>query len=424
MTIRDLMDRRAKLISDARAMVDTAEKESRDFAADEQKRYDQLLADADQVKGQIDREQRLAAMEADIQREPVHPEERESLPGHEDLEGRSKVFEAFSTPEYRKAFRNYLQNRGKDNMDPELRDVLRKAELQARALQVDIDTKGGVFFGMQNANQIVKGLDNLVFVRQYATTFQIEGASDGLGAPAVENDAADLAWTSEVGAVTEDSTMNFGKRELNPYMLAKLLKVSMKMIRKLPSIESYINERMAYKYAVPQENAFLNGTGAGQPLGAFVANANGVATTRDVNSGHNTQITADGLMDMKYSLKSGYLRNARWTFHRDAVKAIAKLKNGDGQYIWQPALAGSAPDRLLGLPVDISEYAPNTFTQNLYIGLLCDWSYYWIADDLLWSVQVLNELYAGNNQVGFIGRGSTDGMPVVAEAFARMKLSA
>ncbi len=70
-----------------------------------------------------------------------------------------------------------------------------------------------------------------------------------------------------------------------------------------------------------------------------------------------------------------------------------------------------------------SEYAPNTFTTGLYVGLLGDLSYYWIADALSMTVQRLEELYAATNQVGFIGRLETDGMPVLEEAFVRVKLA-
>ena len=90
-------------------------------------------------------------------------------------------------------------------------------------------------------------------------------------------------------------------------------------------------------------------------------------------------------------------------FHRDAVKQITKLKDGDGQYIWRQSVREGEPDTLLGLPMTISEWAPNTFTTGLYVGLLGDFQHYWIVDALAMQVQRLNELYAETNQVGFIG---------------------
>ena len=80
------------------------------------------------------------------------------------------------------------------------------------------------------------------------------------------------------------------------------------------------------------------------------------------------------------------------------------------------------PDRLLNLPVMMSEYAPSTLTASQYVGALGDFSNYWIADALDMQIQRLVELYAETNQTGFIGRMESDGMPVLAEAFVRVKL--
>jgi HK97 family phage major capsid protein len=113
--------------------------------------------------------------------------------------------------------------------------------------------------------------------------------------------------------------------------------------------------------------------------------------------------------------------NLRWVFHRDAIKQIRKLKDGNGQYLWTPGLSGT-PDMICEVPFIMSEYAPNTFTSGLYVGIIGDFTYYWIAEALGMQMKRLNELYAETNQVGFIGRMEVDGMPVLEEAFVRVKL--
>jgi len=110
-------------------------------------------------------------------------------------------------------------------------------------------------------------------------------------------------------------------------------------------------------------------------------------------------------------------------FHRDAVKQLAKLQDDDGRYLWMNSIQLGQPDMLFGLPVFVSEYAPNTFTTGLYVGAVGDFSFYHIADALDFTVQRLNELYAATNQTGFIGRLESDAMPVLEEAFVRVKLS-
>jgi HK97 family phage major capsid protein len=113
----------------------------------------------------------------------------------------------------------------------------------------------------------------------------------------------------------------------------------------------------------------------------------------------------------------------RWLFSREAIKQITKLKDGEGQYLWRNGLVDGEPDRILGYAVDESERVPQTFTAGLYVGLLAVWRYYEIADALDMEMQVLVEKYADTNQVGYIGRLKTDGMPTLEEAFARVKLA-
>jgi HK97 family phage major capsid protein len=168
----------------------------------------------------------------------------------------------------------------------------------------------------------------------------------------------------------------------------------------------------------------MTGTGANQALGVFTASNDGIPTSRDVSTGNTTtSIQTDGLIEAKYSLRPGYMAKASWIFHRDAVKQIRKLKDGDGQYIWQQGLTGGQPDRILDSPFKMSEYAPNTFTTGLYVGIIGDFKYFWVVDALSFEIQRLVELYARTNQDGFIGRFETDGMPVLGEAFARVKLA-
>jgi len=86
-------------------------------------------------------------------------------------------------------------------------------------------------------------------------------------------------------------------------------------------------------------------------------------------------------------------------------------------------LAADRPDTILGHPFMESEYAPNTFTTGQYVGVLGDFSFYWIADALTMQIQVLTELYAETNQNGYIGRKETDGQPVLEEPFVRVTLA-
>lgn len=298
---------------------------------------------------------------------------------------------------------------------------------ERRDLSADTAGEGGnIVAPQQFVAQVIKAMDNNVFVRQLATKYTL-GSFANIGVPTITADPADADWTSEVAAVSNDTALTFGKRTMAPNMLTKGIKVSIKLLEvaTLPA-EQIVADRLAYKFAVSQEKAFLTGTGSGQPLGLFTASASGISTGRDVATDNTSSaFTFDGLMNAVMSCKQQYRRTGGWVLHRDAVKMARKIKtgiSGDTTYVWQPSVQVGQPDTLLGFPVYESEYAPSTFTTGLYVGLFGDLSKYWIVDQLPYTVQRLVELYAGTNQVGFIGRMSSDGAPVDENAFARVKL--
>jgi HK97 family phage major capsid protein len=186
--------------------------------------------------------------------------------------------------------------------------------------------------------------------------------------------------------------------------MAKLVKISKTLLRKAPAFENLVMDRLAYKSGVTMEKAYLTGDGKQKPLGVFVASNDGITTARDVSTGNTTTaITFDGLIEAKFSVKAQYWGKADWLFHRDAVKMLTKIKDSDGQYVWRMSVRDGEADTILGRPLMVSEYAPNTFTTGLYVGLFGDFSNYWIVDALNMQIQRLVELYAATNQDGFIG---------------------
>jgi len=411
--IRELLERRAGLIGQARGILDTAEGEDRGLSQEEQNQYDALWGDVQDLTERIQR----AEQQAEAEREMAEPYERGTRPAPDDGDGdgdreaprpefRSRgmvsmgedldlsAVERLLTPEYQRAFRSWLRRKpGK-----------RLGEEEERALQADADIYGGYLYApVQFVDSLIAAVDDLVYIRQWATVYAVTDG-ESLGAPSLDNDPADPTWTSELLIGSEDSTMSIGKRELNPHPLAKYLKVSRKLLRKVPSVEGLVRDRLAYKFSVVGENAYLNGSGANEPLGVFTASDDGISTGRDVSTGNTTtEIQFKGLIEAKYTLKPQYWPRARWVFHRDGQKQIAELTDGQGQYLWRESVRVGEPDRLLGFPTFMSEYAPNTFTTGLYVGLLGDFSFYWIAD----SLQMVE----------------SDGMPVLEEAFVRVTLA-
>ena len=400
MNERELLAKRAALIAQARGMVEKAEVETRDFSTEEQTNYDAIFADIAKLDVKIENIRKLGTVEPNEFRssEAIRPEgDRDTATV--DAEKQSRAMAA------------YMRTGA---VSPEL-----------RALQADSDVAGGFMTTPQQfINRLIKAIDNQVFIRQWATP-NLVATAQSLGMPYLANDPDDADWTSELGTGNLDSAMSFGKRELFPHPLAKRIKISNKLLRLNPDVEQLAIDRLAYKFAVSFEKAAMTGSGASRPLGVFTASADGISTGRDVSTDNTTTaFTADGLKNAKYSLKGAYWPRAKWLFHRDAVKMLAKLKDAQNRYLWQASVQLGQPDMLEGVPLFTSEYAPNTFTAALYVGMIADFSYYHTADALDFGIQRLNELYAESNQTGFIGRLESDGMPVLEEAFVRVKLAA
>jgi len=403
--LKTLREKRGKIVADMRAITDAAQAEARDLSNEELAQHGTLFDEQRKVGQQIEAEERQIEADRAAAARDAAPEQR----GSRDPETRGNPR---ASEEYRASFERFLRG-GVQSLTGE----------ELRALQADSDTGGGFLVSpTQMVADLLKAVDNAVWIRRYATKHSVPTAAS-LGVPTLETDPDDADWTSELATGNEDNAMGFGARKLHPHPLAKRIKVSRELLRMVPGVEALVRDRLGYKFGIAQEKNFLLGDGAQKPLGVYVASASGIPTSRDVSTGNTaTAITFDGLIEAKYSLKTQYRQRARWNFHRDAIKQIAKIKDSDGQYIWKQSVREGEPDTILGLPFDESEYTPNTFTTGQYVGLLGDFSFYWIADAYDLEIQRLNELYAATNQVGLIGRLKTDGQPVLAEAFARVKL--
>jgi len=426
MKILELKEQRAKLIADARAVIEQAEKENRALSAEEDGQFKRMLADAGALKDRIESLENLQLQEAEVnqvgQRRSdanipgAKPGERNEQPIEIEIRGRKYKING-GTPDYQRSTPQYNENHarwirtGMTGIDPE-----------TRALMASGAEEGGYTIAPQQfVANLLKFVDDQVQIRQKATVWTMTSA-ESMGVPTLAADPDDADWTTELATGSEDSAMSFGKREMRPHPLAKRIKISNKLLRvsALP-IEQLVNQRLGYKFAVSEEKAFLTAEGNQRPLGAFVASNDGVPTSRDVVTGSQTTVLADCLRTALYSLKPQYRLKSDWMFHRTTVAVISKLKDGNGQYMWQPGIVAGQPDTILGRPVMESEYCPSTLTNGLYCGMLADWSFYWIVEALSMQMQRLGELYAETNQTGFIGRMELDGAPVMAEAFVRLK---
>ena len=184
-------------------------------------------------------------------------------------------------------------------------------------------------------------------------------------------------------------------------------------------LESYIASEFARAFGAAEEEAFCVGSGTGQPTGIFTANGGDVGVTAAAAAA----VTADELINLIYSLKSPYRRNARFLLNDTTISAIRKLKDGNGVYLWQPSLQAGEPDKLMGYELFTSPYAPQ-MAASAYAIAFGDFRNYWIADRSGRRVQRLNELYSTNGQVGFVATQRVDGKVILPEGIKLLQMKA
>ena len=110
-----------------------------------------------------------------------------------------------------------------------------------------------------------------------------------------------------------------------------------------------------------------------------------------------------------------------WLLNDTTVKALRKLKDNNGNYIWQPSVQAGVPDMILNRPYHTSSYVPEVAAGSKVMAF-GDFSYYWIADRQGRSFKRLNELFAATGQVGFLASQRVDGKLILAEAVKTMKV--
>ena len=416
------------------------EGKSENMTAEEEARYDQFLNEADGLKAQIEREHKFNTVKAWSEEIPAklqHGAPRHAANATDEV----KRFEDLKC----KAYSRYLK--GITRQEDPVRyyensneyktyiDALQKASPdvigELKAYQADNPAGGGFMVVPQvMAGEILTLMKDLVFVRSLATIYEVQNA-ESLGIAAIDTDPSDSDWTSELATGSAETTLAFGKRELRPYPLAKQIQVSKKLLRQVVDADSVILDRLTYKMSIAQEKAFISGSGAQQPLGLTTAGSTGISTARDTTCASASTITGDEVISCFYSLKAQYRAKAAWLMYRTTVSAIRKLKDASNSYLWQPGLngfvaqgttlVGRQPETLMGCPIYESEYMPS-ITNSAYVAVVGDFSRYAIADALNMTIQVLYELYAATNQMGYILRSECDGMPLLEEAFARLQM--
>lgn len=324
-----------------------------------------------------------------------------------------------------------LDNASSDDNEAELRAKVGRwfrtgDDKEIRELQAGVAEKGGYTIAPQYlVKEIIKELDSSVEIRKRARIIPAMNGHASIGIPTLDSDFNDFEWTTEIGEVPEDKNMAFGKREMKPNQLTKLVLMSKRLIQQSNiDAQGLVKDRISYKLAATLEHTYLYGNGNDKPLGIFAQtsdNSAAITTDRDIAVGTATApISYDGLVDAVKGLKGGYKNGAVWMLNKEAIAALRKLKDKQDRPLWQESLIAGQPSLLLGIPVVQNDFIEDKLEATKYFGVLANLNHYWIMDSLSMELQVLYELYSKTNQVGFQAGYWGDGAPVQKEAFVRL----
>ncbi|MBT2215841.1 phage major capsid protein [Virgibacillus dakarensis] len=395
----EMREKRANLVNQARDLVNRAEEEKRDFTAEDQTQYDRIMDEVDKLKNSIDREEKLSGLENDLNK-PVQNAHRP-----EPQNGNGDQKQGRAAEDYKNAFWKVFRN-GKEALNHE--DVSLLMDPQIRNLAVGTDANGGYLVPDEFERQIIQGLEEQNIMRQLATVIQTSSGSREIP---VESDYGTANWMGENEKYTE-SDAEFGQVVLSAHKAGTIIKVSEELLNDSAfNIDNYVAGAFVKRFSNLEEAAFINGDGTGKPTGIIGSAEVGHTTA----AGQVDALIADDFIDLYHSLKRPYRRNASFLANDGTVKAVRKLKDNDGQYLWQPGITAGEPDRVLARPIYVADDVPGLGAGNKPL-VFGDYSYYWIADRQGRVMQRLNELYAANGQVGFRMFERVDGKLILPEA--------
>ena len=286
----------------------------------------------------------------------------------------------------------------------------------SNVLSEGVDANGGYLVPEEYDHRLIDILDEENVMRKLGTRITTSGEHK-INIAATKPAAA---WIEEGGALTfGDAT--FDQIILDAHKLHVAIKVTEELLYDNAfNLENYIMQQFGKALANAEEDAFINGTGTGQPLGILAATG---GADVGVTAKSATAITADELIDLIYSLKRPYRKSAAFLLNDQTLAAIRKLKDNYGQYLWQPSLQAGEPDRILGYAAYTSPYFPAVAAGKAAVAF-GDFSYYNIGDRGTRSFAELKELFAGNGMVGFVAKERVDGKLVLPEAVKLLKMKA
>ena len=384
-----MREKRGQLWEQTKAFLEAHTDQDGKLSAEDAAAYDRMEQEVVDLGKDIERLERQANIDAELAQPKAQP--LTNQPGKAGLETKT----GRASDEYRKAMLQALRTN--------FRQV-------SNVLQEGVDTNGGYLVPEEYDRRLIDVLNEENIMRGLATTITTSGEHK-INLAATKPAAS---WIEEGGALTfGDAT--FDQILMDAYKLHVAIKITEELLYDNAfGLESYIIDQFGKAIGNAEEDAFLNGDGKHKPTGLFTSAKVGVTTS-------TANISADDMINLVYSLKRPYRKNASFITNDQTLSALRKLKDNNNAYIWQPSYQAGEPDRLLGYALHTSAYVP-TIAAGKPVIAFGDYSYYNIGDRGTRSLQELKELFAGNGMIGYVMKERVDGKLVLPEAVQLLQM--
>lgn len=327
--VKRLQERRNNVWEQAKGLLDAAESEKRDLTAEEEQTYQRLNADLDAIdaraKDMADAEQRTKDADEAFRALLAKPETQE----RKGTEGDSEL---------RRWARGEMRGF----------DVAAPASVSFRDLTKGTATAGGNTVPTTFYGQLMAHLIEVSGLMMAGPTVLNTASGETIEMP-VTTAHSTATLTPEATALTE-SDPAFAKRSLGAYKYGVLLQISSELLSDTGvDLEGYLSMQAGRALGNSFGADAVTGNGSSKPTGVMAT----ATTGKTGATGAVGAFTADDLIDLYYSVISPYRNSTScgWLMRDATLGAARKLKDLQGQYLWQPSIQVGAPDTLLGKPV-------------------------------------------------------------------------
>lgn len=414
--IRDMREKQQNKVKQARSVMDAlTDASSETDVAEANRQHDAFMAEFDTLQGRIDREEQLIEREARLN---VRDDNR---PHYEDRQADPSV----AAGELRKkAFNSYLRY-GREGMTEEERKAFGQArvfrtdgqEPEARAQGITDSTAGGYLVPEGFMSELMVSMKAYGPMLDPGVTREIATTSGNMIPWPTMDDTANQGRRLSENTQVVTTNVKFGVKQLFAFKYTTdVVLVGSELLSDAGvDPEQIVRDAMAIRMGRVVNQDLTVGTGANMPSGIMLAASGFTAAS-------STAIAFDDMIELEHSLDPEYrkLPGVRWQFHDTTLKSLRKLKDGDGQYIWQPAsVIAKAPATILGYDYLINQAVAQIATgvKSVAFG---DHQRFIVRRVREFMIRRLVERYADFDQVGFIGFGRYDGAQIDAKAIVTL----